>query len=87
MEKLTFDKKRRFRVVDISDRPVPTYRLELEVSFENDPDEMSNSWVNELLIYNWDFAKVLRMLCIYLDIEVIQYDFFEDGRKWIYLEN
>ena len=87
MEKLTFDKKRRFRVVAISDCPVPTYRLELEISFENDPDEMSRSWVNELLIYNWDFSKVLRMLCIYLEIDCIKYDFFEDERKWIYLEN
>lgn len=85
MEKLTFHKKRRFRVVAISDCPVPTYRLELVLSFENDSDEMS--WVNDLLIYNWDFSKVLRMLCIYLGIEVIQYDFFEDERKWIYLEN
>nr|DAX62993.1 MAG TPA: hypothetical protein [Inoviridae sp.] len=30
MEKYTFDKKRRFRVVAISDCPIPTYKLELE---------------------------------------------------------
>lgn len=87
MEKLTFEKKRRFRVVAISEGPVPTYRLEVEISFEDNPDEMSKSWINELLIYNWDFSKLLKMLCVFLDIDTIQYDFFEDERKWIYLEN
>lgn len=87
MKKLTFEKKRRFRVVAISDSPVPTYRLELEMSFEDDPNEISKSWINELLIYNWDFSKLLRMLCLYLEIDSIKYDFFEDERRWIYLEN
>nr|DAX62994.1 MAG TPA: hypothetical protein [Inoviridae sp.] len=87
MEKYTFDKKRRFRVVAISDCPIPTYKLELEFSLENDPDEKSESWLNELLLYTDNFSKALGMLCYYLDIEVLKYDFFKDERKWTYFED
>ena len=87
MEKYTFDKKRRFRVVAISDCPIPTYKLELEFSLENDPDEKSESWLNELLLYTDNFSKALGMLCYYLDIEVLKYDFFQDERKWTYFED
>ena len=86
MQKFNFNKKRRFRVVAISDCPVPTYRLELEYSFEDDPDDMSKSWLNELLVYNDNFAKILRLLCVYLDVEVLKYDFFADEKEWIYFE-
>lgn len=87
MEKCTFDKKRRFRVVAISDCPISTYKLELEFSLENDPDEKSESWLNELLLYTDNFSKALGMLCYYLDIEVLKYDFFRDERKWTYFED
>lgn len=87
MEKYKFDKKRRFRVVAISDCPIPTYKLELEFSLENDPDEKSKSWLNELLLYTDNFSKALGMLCYYLDIEVLKYDFFQDERKWTYFED
>lgn len=76
MEKYKFDKKRRFRVVAISDCQIPTYKLELEFSLENDPDEKSKSWLNESLLYTDNFSKALGMLCYSLDIEVLKYDFF-----------
>lgn len=87
MEKFNFDKKRRFRIVAISDSPIPTYRLELEFSLENDPDEKSRSWLNELMIYTENFSKALGMLCYYLEIDVLKYDFFADQEKWTYFEN
>ena len=87
MEKYTFDKKRRFRIVAISDSPIPTYKLELEFSLENNPVENSDSWLNELLIYTDNFSKALGMLCYYLDIKVLKYDFFQDERKWTYIED
>lgn len=87
MEKYTFNKKRRFRIVAISDCPIPTYKLELEFSLENAPDEKSESWLNELLLYTDNFSKALGMLCCYLDIEVLKYDFFQDNRKWTYFED
>ena len=87
MEKYTFYKKRRFRIVAISDCPIPIYKLELEFSLENDPDEKSESWLNELLLYTDNFCKALGMLCYYLDVEVLKYDFFQDERKWTYFED
>lgn len=87
MEKCIFDKKRRFKIVAISDCPIPTYKLELEFSLENNPDEKSESWLNELLIYTDNFSKALGMLCYYLDVEVLKYDFFQDERKWTYIED
>lgn len=87
MEKYTFNKKRRFRIVAISDCPIPTYKLELEFSLENAPDEKSESWLNELLLYTDNFSKALGMLCFYLDVEVLKYDFFQDERKWTYFED
>lgn len=87
MEKYTFNKKRRFRIVAISDCPIPTYKLELEFSLENAPDEKSESWLNELLLYTDNFSKALGMLCFYLDAEVLKYDFFQDERKWTYFED
>ena len=87
MEKFNFNKKRRFRIVAISDCPIPTYRLELEFSLENDPDEKSQSWLNELMIYTDNFSKALGMLCYYLDVKSLSYDFFADERKWTYFED
>lgn len=87
MEKYTFNKKRRFRIVAISDCPILTYKLELEFSLENAPEEKSESWLNELLLYTDNFSKALGMLCFYLDVEVLKYDFFQDERKWTYFED
>lgn len=86
MKKFNFSKKRRFRVVAISDSPVPTYRLELEFSFEDEPEEASISWFNELLIYTDNFSKALKMLCVYLEIDTLRYDFFQDEEEWTYIE-
>lgn len=66
---------------------MPIYKLELEFSLENDLDEKSDSWLNELLLYTDNFSKALGMLCYYLDIEVLKYDFFQDERKWTYFED
>lgn len=87
MEKCTFNKKRRFRIVAISDCAIPTYKLELEFSLENAPDERSESWLNELLLYTDNFSIALGMLCFYLDVEVLKYDFFQDERKLTYFED
>lgn len=87
MEKFNFKKKRRFRIVAISDSPFPTYRLELEFTLESDPDENFDSWLNEVLIYTDNFSKALGMLCYYLEIDVLKYDFFVDQEKWTYFEN
>lgn len=87
MEKFDFNKKRRFRIVAISNCLIPTYRLELEFSLEDDPDEKSKSWLNELMIYTENFSKALGMLCYYLDIKSLSYDFFADQEKWTYFED
>ena len=87
MEKYVFDKKRRFRIVAISDSPIPTYKLELEFSLEKDLDEKSALWLNELLLYTDNFSKALGMLCYYLEVKVLKFDFFQDERKWTYIED
>lgn len=87
MEKYTFDKKRRFRIVAISDCPIPTYKLELEFSFAGDPSEDPRSWINELLIYCDNFPKCLGMLCHYLDIQTLEFEFFNDEMEWTYIED
>lgn len=87
MEKCNFNKKRRFRIVAISDCPIPTYRLELEFSLEEEPEEKSQLWLNELMIYTENFSKALGMLCYYLEVDVLKYDFFADERKWTYIED
>lgn len=87
MERCNFNKKRRFRIVAISDYPILTYRLELEFSLEEEPEEKYQLWLNELMIYTENFSKALGMLCYYLEVDVLKYDFFADERKWTYIED
>lgn len=87
MQKYTFKKSRRFRIVAISDCPIPTYKLELEFSFAQEPDQDPKSWLNELLIYCDNFPKCLGMLCTYLDINALEFEFFNDEMGWTYFED
>lgn len=87
MKKYVFDKKRRFRIVAVSDCSIPTYKLELEFSFAGDPSEDPRSWINELLIYCDNFLKCLGMLCNYLDIQTLEFEFFNDEVERTYIED
>ncbi len=42
---------------------------------------------HELLIYCDNFPKCLGMLLSYLDIQTLEFEFFNDEMEWTYIED